>query len=583
MKAPRRRLAVQLTLVCGTLVAVCLALAVGPMLINTRRNYVSRATAQFERQLARLHKDLVVAAARDDHDQLDLLCNELNGDYQGRVSLIAPDGSIMADSMSARCVAMARRDCIPAIRHERRKMLERAQPLSDTVAIRLRTRLGAVGPATVRLALPIQPVREEMRKLGQWLLVATVLAMAAAVLAAVMVSRRIARPVEQMTSLAERIATGNLESKAPMVGGASEIGRLAEALGAMQQSLRQNMSDLRRERNQALAIVGAMADGVLALQADGRTLFANQAAGELLGTEIPNDTPLADLTLPEPVRQLARRVLDSQTPAEETLGDERRGERVIGIAGTPVPTDRSSGGAVLVLRDISEARRAAALGRELVANASHELRTPLAIVESSADTLLGAVDELPADLREFVDIISRNSRRMAGLVNETLELSKLESGGETQWEHADLADLAHGAIDPCRPWAAAKGLDLQIDLAAQAPVQGDCSHLASALRNLLENAIHYTPATGRIGVSLTLAEGHASFSVSDSGPGIPEADRKRIFERFYRGDEAALKRAEGSGLGLAIVRRVAELHGGTISVESTVGQGSTFTLRIPLA
>ncbi|MBT7304497.1 MAG: HAMP domain-containing protein, partial [Victivallales bacterium] len=229
MKAPRRRLAVQLTLVCGTLVAVCLALAVGPMLINTRRNYVSRATAQFERQLARLHKDLVVAAARDDHDQLDLLCNELNGDYQGRVSLIAPDGSIMADSMSARCVAMARRDCIPAIRHERRKMLERAQPLSDTVAIRLRTRLGAVGPATVRLALPIQPVREEMRKLGQWLLVATVLAMAAAVLAAVMVSRRIARPVEQMTSLAERIATGNLESKAPMVGGASEIGRLAEA------------------------------------------------------------------------------------------------------------------------------------------------------------------------------------------------------------------------------------------------------------------------------------------------------------------------------------------------------------------
>jgi len=582
VKAPKRGLALQLTLVCGGLVALCLALAVGPMLINTRRNYVSRATAQFERELARLHKDLVTAVAQDDHDKLDLLCNELNGDYQGRVSLIAPDGSIMADSMSARCVAMARRDCIPAIRHERRKMLERSQPLNDTVAIRLRTRLGAAGSATVRLALPIQPVREEMRKLGQWLLVATVLAMAAAVLAAVMVSRRIARPVERMTTLAEQIATGNLDSRPPTVGGSSEIGRLAEALAAMQQSLRQNMSDLRRERNQALAIVGAMADGVLALQTDGRTLFANQAAGELLGAEIPTDTPLADLAIPEPVRQLAQRVLDSQAPAEETLGDERRGERVIGIAGTPVPADRGSGGAVLVLRDISEARRAATLGRELVANASHELRTPLAIVESSADTLLDAVEELPADLREFIDIISRNSRRMAGLVNETLELSKLESGGETQWEHADLSDLARRAIDPCRPLAAAKELDLQVDLAAEAPVRGDCSHLSSALRNLLENAIHYTPTGGRIGISLTLADSHACFAVSDTGPGIPEADRKRIFERFYRGDEAALKRAEGSGLGLAIVRRVAERHDGTVKVESTVGKGSTFTLRIPL-
>jgi signal transduction histidine kinase len=326
-----------------------------------------------------------------------------------------------------------------------------------------------------------------------------------------------------------------------------------------------------------------MADGVLALQADGSILFANHAAADLLGTAIPNGAALADLDVPEPVRELARQVLETQELHESTLGEERRGDRVIGIAGTPVGADQGDGGAVLVLRDITEARRAASLGRELVANASHELRTPLAIVESSADTLLGAKDEIPADLQPFVDIISRNSRRMAGLVSETLELSKLEAGWQGEPDQVNLADLARRAVDQCQPLAADKEQTLALDVSASAPVAGSAAHLSSALRNLVENAVHYTPANGRITVSVSRTDGWAEFAVQDTGPGIPEADRKRIFERFYRGDEAAQKRAEGSGLGLAIVRRVAELHGGSVRVDSTLGKGSRFAFRIPLA
>lgn len=583
MNTPQRRLALHLTIACGALVVLCLALAAGPLLINTRRNYVSRATARFEQELARRHDELLAAANHDDREQLDRLCGELNVDYQGRVSLIAADGAIVADSMSARCLERARPECIPAIRQERAKLLERSQPLNDTVAIRLPVKLGDMGLMTVRLALPIQPVREEMHKLGQWLLLAAVLAVIAAVAVAILVARRIARPIEQMTELAERIALGDLEGQPPTAVGTGEIARLAQALAAMQQSLRQNMSDLRRERNQALAIVGAMADGVLAIQADGRVLFANHAASELLGTELSPDTALDQLPLPEAVRQLARHVLDTQAAAEAALGDERRGERLIGIAGTPVPAEPGVGGAVLVLRDITEARRAASLGRELVANASHELRTPLAIVESSADTLLGAGDELPPDLREFAEIISRNSRRMAGLVNETLELSKLENGWQTQAEVVDLADSARACVEQCQPLATAKRMELTISAEVALPVLGASSQLASALRNLVENAIHYTPRGGRVEVAAARDEGQAVFTVADTGPGIAEADCKRIFERFYRGGDAALQRAEGSGLGLAIVRRVAELHGGEVSVASTLGKGSRFTLRLPLA
>lgn len=579
MSGPQRRLAWQLTVACVGLAALCLLLAAAPLFIGNRRHYVSRATARFERELRLRHEELLAAAARDDRETLDQLCEALNVDYQGRVSLIAADGTIYADSMSARCRERARAECIPAIREERARMLERTQPLNDTVAIRLPVRLEPLGPMTVRLALPIQPVREEMRRMGQWLLATAVLVLVAAVFAAVLVARRIARPVEQMTRLAERIAEGDLEGPPPAGDGAGEIARLAQALAAMQNGLRQNMNDLRRERQQALAIVAAMTDGVLALHADGRILFANTAAAELLGTALAAGSALAEADIPEAVRELANGVLASQTPRETVLGNELCGERLLGVAGTPVAAD--PGGAVLVFRDITEARRAASLGRELVANASHELRTPIAIVESSADTLLAAGDELPADLREFADIISRNCRRMAGLVCETLELSKLESGWGQRPEPLDLAELAARAVEQCRPMAVAKGLELAVAAPAPVPVQGIASQLGSALRNLIENAIHYTPAGGRVDVVASLGETHAECVVGDTGPGIPETDRNRIFERFYRGDYAAQIRAEGSGLGLAIVRRVAELHGGSASVASSPGQGSRFTLRIP--
>jgi two-component system phosphate regulon sensor histidine kinase PhoR len=279
---------------------------------------------------------------------------------------------------------------------------------------------------------------------------------------------------------------------------------------------------------------------------------------------------------------LAREILDAQVASAAEIGDERAGDRVIGVAGTPVPGEDGADGAVLVLRDITEARRAASLGRELVANASHELRTPLAIVESSADTLLGSADGLPEDLRPFLEIISRNSRRMARLVSETLELSKLEAGWQAEPDHADLGHLARRAVEQCQPLAEEKGVLLQVGTLVLAPVSGSETQLFSALRNLVENAVHYTPSGGRVTVRSRIDGTDVEFSVADTGPGIPEADHKRIFERFYRGDEAALKRAEGSGLGLAIVRRVAELHGGSVRVESTLGSGSTFFLRVPL-
>jgi two-component system phosphate regulon sensor histidine kinase PhoR len=263
------------------------------------------------------------------------------------------------------------------------------------------------------------------------------------------------------------------------------------------------------------------------------------------------------------------------------MGDLRRGDRVIHVAVSPLDAAASAGGgAVLVLCDRTEARRAEAMGRELVANASHELRTPLAIMSSTADTLLAWSAELPAAPREFLQIIARQADRMQRLVSETLQLSQLESGTPPgAMEPLSLTDLARQVVEDLRPLAASRGVTLRPLQAVTNPAVLGFEHpLTTALTNLLDNALRYTPTGGAVTVTIERDGPHAIVAVADNGPGIAPAEQARLFDRFVRGKAATVTPSEGSGLGLAIARRIAEIHGGSIRLESTLGQGCTFRL-----
>ncbi|MGH9778173.1 MAG: sensor histidine kinase, partial [Candidatus Acidiferrales bacterium] len=244
-----------------------------------------------------------------------------------------------------------------------------------------------------------------------------------------------------------------------------------------------------------------------------------------------------------------------------------------------------AGGVVLVLHDISDLRRLERVRRDFVANVSHEFRTPLTAIQGFAETLLGGALEDAQNSRRFLEIIRDHAARLGRLTDDLLKLSQMEAGKlELDLRPVAVTDLIDSCVETTRLKAGQKELALVIDSApGLAPVRGDSNRLREVLQNLLDNAVQYTPAGGRITVRATASDGGIVISVADTGIGIPKADQERIFERFYRVDAARSREVGGTGLGLAIARHLVEAHGGRITVVSEVGRGSTFFVFLPAA
>jgi signal transduction histidine kinase len=241
-------------------------------------------------------------------------------------------------------------------------------------------------------------------------------------------------------------------------------------------------------------------------------------------------------------------------------------------------------GAVLVLHDITDLRRADQIRRDFVANVSHELRTPLTAIRGYLEALSDS-DATPEERQSFLDIIGRHAQRMERLVKDLLRLARLDAGQESvDLITCDTRSLADGVVSDLAPAAAARQQLLQVNVASGAEaVRADPAKLHDALRNLVANAITYAPEQTTIAVEADPVDGRVAISVSDQGPGIPETDLARVFERFYRVDKSRSRDPGGTGLGLAIVKHLVELHGGEVRVENRAGGGARFTMTLPRA
>jgi two-component system phosphate regulon sensor histidine kinase PhoR len=241
---------------------------------------------------------------------------------------------------------------------------------------------------------------------------------------------------------------------------------------------------------------------------------------------------------------------------------------------------------VLVLHDTSELRRLERVRQEFVANVSHELKTPLAVIKVTVETLLAGAADDPAHRVGFLEQIDEQTDRLHALILDLLSLARIESGAEAlEFQAVELEQAAQDCLERHRARAEAKGVDLDAEpLSAAAPVTAwaDEEALGTILDNLVDNAIKYTPAGGRVRVRWRAADGEACLEVEDTGVGIPERDQSRVFERFYRVDKARARELGGTGLGLSIVKHLAQVMQGTVGVRSTVGRGTTFTVRLPV-
>jgi signal transduction histidine kinase len=319
--------------------------------------------------------------------------------------------------------------------------------------------------------------------------------------------------------------------------------------------------------------VSAMQEGVLLFGADGRSTFANPAITTHLGS-VPRSV---DALLPIEFRRAARRAALAHlaAEAEAEVGPPRRWLRA---SATPVRDDDS---VLLVVRDVTEARRIDAVRRDFVANASHELKTPAASIRAAAETIARAAVDDPDVVERFAGQLERESIRLSRIVSDLLDLSRLETGSEVEDDIA-LDAVIRDEAERLADTADRAGVTLELSIEA-ARVHGSARDLALLIRNLVDNAIRYSPEGGTVTISLRDGDEEAILEVTDTGIGIPSRDVPRIFERFYRVDRARSRETGGTGLGLSIVRHIVENHHGSIDVTSELGRGSAFEVRLPLA
>ena len=386
--------------------------------------------------------------------------------------------------------------------------------------------------------------------------------------------------ITTMLSAARRYSLGDLSRSSPDYGD-DDLGQVARAMDQAIHEAGRRLATLERDRARMEAILASMIEGVLVVNEQGRLQLVNEAARRILKLEKGAiDHPYVEaIRHPGIVEHIGLALKGQETDGLE-LSMTRDMTRT--LVARIAPVTAAGRGAVLVLHDITELRKADQVRRDFVANVSHELRTPLTAIKGYAEALLDDPDD--AEAREkFLDIIHRHATRMERLVTDLLRLARLDAGQETlEVAPCDVAGLLKGIAHDFEPMAAQKRhtIEVTVDPAA-ATLMTDAAKLHDIARNLIENAVNYTPDGGAIDVAAAIREGRFQLTVSDTGHGIAPDDLARVFERFYRVDKSRT-RPGGTGLGLSIVKHLAHVLDGEVTASNRAGGGALFTVTLPL-
>ena len=593
-------LATLFALVCGFVLAGVLAarsLAEQELLQSGRALEVSTNVIAFDL------RPLVTTSSLPPTARLQVIVRELSDRANARVTLVDATGRVLADS--------AVRDTdLPGIENHRTRP-EIAQAIATGAgtdlrsshttgertlyrAVRLTTKENESTALYLRLGLPMTALEQELSTLKRNLTLAFGSAFLLAVGLSIWLARSLTKPLSDMATAAQQLAAGNLTVHVE-TSAHDEVGLLARTLNHMTQELRSKIEELSEDRSQLLAMLTSMVEGVMVLDSKGRILQVNPAWERMFGVtrSEARGRQSSEVFAHPSLNALISAVLASRAgqEAEILLTNGRCLNVEASVAGGEQDNEAC---AVLVFHDITELRRLEHIRKDFVANVSHELRTPLTSIKGYVEALLDGGKDDPQTSVRFLDIILKQSDRLNLILEDLLQLSKIESGQvQFKQEPLHIGSVVDRTIAMIKPLADKKQHQLRAAIDADLPlINGDQERLVQVLANLLDNAIKYTPEGGQITVAARRipVHGHRTgegpqegieLTVTDTGIGIPEKDRPRVFERFYRVDKARSRELGGTGLGLAIVKHIVEGHGGQIRVEGNLPTGSRFVVRLP--
>lgn len=438
----------------------------------------------------------------------------------------------------------------------------------------------------LRTAMSIAQIDNILDRARRDILIFGLLVAIAASILSYFIVINISNPIKNLRVNAARIAAGDLDTTLP-IPSKGAIHDLALSLSNMAEQLKKRLEQVSVEKKKRDAIFTSMTEGVIALDLSGNILDINRAAIQIL--ELPsNATGLSFYSLArnDALQNIVEKIIKDKELVERELTLHTIQERHIRVCGTVLSSKGTIFGVVIVLSDITQVKKLENFRHDFIADVSHEIKTPLTAIRGAVETLAEGAIKDSENAPKFMKIITKHSDRLNSLVHDILSLSSLElktGAGERDFAKLKVSSIINTACEICQERANNKGVQLKILLRNKVyQINGDCQLLEQALINLIDNAIKYSEASGNIEITVEKADDYVMIKVKDHGVGIAAKHLPRLFERFYRVDKARSRKLGGTGLGLAIVKHIAQLHNGSISVESELGKGSTFTLRLPV-
>jgi len=558
----------------------------GVYVANTTRNAgLNQITTQLQNDaylVAELCRTYISGTPQQ--SELDNIAKTSGAQINNRITIIAKDGTVLGDT-----------DQDPLLMENHSSRTEVIQALADGigqstrysitdkkdmmyVAVTIKDNDNIVGIA--RVSLPLTQINNSVNNAVATIIVVTVLSGIVVIVAAAIITRMITRPVRRITRAAEQITTGRIRQMI-QIDTDDEIGRLSHAFNEMSTGLKNTMDNLEEEQDKIVTVLSGITDGVIMLDPNRNVILANPAAEKLFDFNF-NSTrgqPLIEAVKDHEVDELSEKSLSGNRQHTAQLYSVK--SNFLRVIASPLTINKMTG-VLLLFQDLTEMRSLQTMRREFIGNVSHEIRTPLAGIRAIVDTLReGAINDRQATIN-FLTRLDIEVDRITQLINELIELSRIESGkAQLRLESFGINKLAEEILARLNPQAERKNISIIRKLNHSLPeIKADRERISQVITNILHNAIKFTPDGGRITVSTAHDENNITLHIEDTGIGISAEDLPHIFERFFKADKS--RSTSGTGLGLAISKHIIQTHGGKIWVESDSGKGSVFSFSLPL-
>ncbi len=555
-----------------------------------RTLYIDQLTSTLEARARIAARLLTPLLHSNDATQLGLECREVAEASNTRITVVDARGLVLGDSHE---------DPLSMGNHGTRPEIVQAYQGDVGIKTRYSNTLQtdmmyvAIGVwennqiiAVVRVAVPISAVESVLTSFYRNVAIGGVIIAVLAALVSMAVLRRLTIPLRELRDGAGRFADGDLDTRLTAAT-TEEIADVSESMNRMVRQLDTRIKTIAQQSNEREAILSSMSEGVLALDADEKIVLLNRVAADFLSLDIENSRGKAiyEMVRVPALTDLVEKALDSSTATEMELMIPGKSEQCFQArAAALVDATGQKSGVVVVFNDISRLKRLESMRRDFVANVSHELRTPITAITGSVETLLdGAMDNVN-DRQSFLEMIARHADRLNRLIEDLLSLARIESEAEQteiKLTSGRVCDLVDSSVMSCQEYSRANQVQVSSSCDPGLEVNMHRSRLEQALTNLIDNAVKYSEAGSAVAVKAVVVGDEIVISVEDNGVGIARKHLPRLFERFYRADEARSRDKGGTGLGLAIVKHVVAAHRGRVTVDSIPGRGSTFRIHLP--